>query len=320
MPNLTIPDAFRQTFADTFRDTVQQTNSRLRRTVRTETGLTGTGKQIDFVLPVTSDETTGARYKKVVLKDLETDIRWYYPREFQTPTGESRWDEKKLAPTVMPNGKHIVAHQRAFNLDCDSIIMGALVGDARTGKTGETATPLPASQTVPVDFVASGSDTDSGLTVPKLIEGLRILTANEAWNEDLMNMGEQLFCVVDAASEAKLRQLANAASGDRLFNQNYGPPIFSSTGFLTQWMGINFVIYNRLLTDTVVGAANTDTVSAKIVPLYVSSAVEFGIWSDISTSVDIRPDLSRAVQFLSQYMLGAGREQEKKVVRIDITA
>ena len=316
MPNLTIPDTFRQTFADSFLDTVQQTSSRLRQTVRTETGLTGTGKQIEFVLPTTGEETTGQRYKKVVLKDLETDIRWYYPREFQIPTGESKGDERKLAPTVMPNGKHIVAHQRAFNLYCDQIIMGALLGDARTGKTGETATPLGAAQTVPVDYVFSGSDADDGLTVPKLLAGLEILKGNEAWGEDAMKAGEKLWCVIDADTEIRMRQLANASAGDRLFSRDFDPPMYNN-GTLVSWLGINFVIYNGLTTDTVIGQAGTDTISAKIVPLYVSSAVEFGIWQDIQTSVDIRPDLSNAVQFLSQFMLGAGREQEKKVVRID---
>lgn len=312
---LTIPDAFRQQFADEFRRTVQQSDSRLKSTVRTETGLTGTSKQIDFVLPTTSEETTGQRYKKVVLKDLETDIRWYYAREFQTPTGESRWDEKRLAPMVMPGGKHIMAHESAYNLDCDEVIINALTGPARTGKTGETSTVLPSTQIIEIDFVNTGSAADSGLTIPKLIEGLRILKANEAWNKEAMMRGEQLWCVIDAMEEARLRNYANKNAGDRLFSSDYGPPVFDENGFLLRWAGINFVTYNNLLTATVSNGQSATT--AKIVPLYVTSAVEFGIWEDFTTSVDIRPDLSNAVQFLSQYSLGAGREQEKKVVRID---
>jgi hypothetical protein len=316
----TIPEAFRKEFADNFRDVVQQKDSRLMKTVQVERGLNGTGKQIQFVNPTRSSETTGLRFRKTVISELDVDGRWYFPREFDTTTGESKFDEKKLAPTIMGNGKHITAHLRAFNLDCDDVIMGALVGVAYTGKTGTTSTSLAAANTVPVDFVYTGSDTDAGLTVPKLIEGIRILSAFEAWNEDVANAGEMLWCVIDSKEEARLRQQANLASGDRLFSSDFGgPPQFSEKGFLTRWGAVNFVIYNSLTTDTVTGAANTDTVSAKIVPLYVSSAVEFGIWSDIVTTVDRRADLSNAVQFLSQYSLGAGREQEKKVVRIDCT-
>ncbi len=314
---LTIPDAFRQMFADSFRDKVQQTSSRLLKTVRVERGLTGTGKQVEFVEAIASEETTGQRYKKTVIRDLDTDIRWYYPREFQSVTGESVWDENNLAPTILPGGKHVEAHVRAFRRDCDSIIINALTADARTGKTGETATALGASQTVPVDFVFSGSDTDAGLTVPKLIEAIRILKANEAWGDDQRAAGEKLWSVIDSSTEARLRQLANAASGDRMFSRDFDPPMYAADGTLVSWMGISFVMYEGLVTDTVVGAADTDTVSAKIVPVYTSSALEFGIWSDFRNSVAIRHDLSDATQFLSQYRIGAGREQEKKVVRID---
>jgi len=319
MPN-TIPDSFRQTFADSFRDVVQQTTSRLRQTVRTEMGLTGTSKQIEFVNPTRSEETTGQRFKKVVLKELDTEARWYYGRTFQTATGVDVWDEIKLAPTVMPGGTQVTAHERAFNLDCDEIIMAALLGDARTGKTGETATPLPASQIVPVDWVFSGAEADSGLTVPKILEGIRILKANEAWGDEARAAGEKLWMVIDADEEIRMRQLANAAAGDRMFSRDFDPPVYDSSGTMVSWLGIQFVTYNSLLRDTVVGAANTDTVSAKLIPLYTSSALEFGIWSDFKNSVSIRHDLSDAVQFLSQYMLGAGREQEKKVVQINAAA
>lgn len=315
-----IPETFRETFASEFRDVVQQKDSRLMKTVTVERGLSGTSKQIEFVNATSSTETTGQRFRKTVINELDVDGRWYYPKEFDITTGESKWDEKKLAPKIMGNGKHIVAHTRAFHRDCDSVIMAALVGIAYTGKTGTTSTTLAASQTVPVDFVHTGSDTDSGLTLPKIIEACRILSTNEAWNEDVANAGEMLWMVLDSKEEARLRQEANKASGDRLFSKDFGgPPVFDDKGFLTRWGAMNIVTYNGLVTDTVTGAAGTDTVSAKIVPVYTSSAFEFGIWSDILTTVDRRPDLSNAVQFLSQYSIGGGREQEKKVVRIDCT-
>lgn len=313
-----IPETFRQLFADEFRDVVQQKDSRLMKTVNVERGLVGSSKQIEFVNAISSTETTGQRFRKTVLSELSVDGRWYYPREFDATTGESRFDPKKTLPKIMGNGKHIAAHRRAFHLDCDSVIMSGLVGVAYTGKNGTTETNLGADQTVPVDFVHTGSDTDSGLTIPKIIEGMRILGTNEAWNEDVANMGEMLWCVIDSNEEARMRQQANTASGDRLYSKDFGgPPVFDDRGFLTRWGALNFVIYNNLTRDTVVGAADTDNVAAKIVPLYTTSACEFGIWEDIVTTIDRRADLSNAVQFLSQYSIGAGREQEKKVVRID---
>lgn len=317
----TIPEAFRETFADNFRDTVQQKDSRLMKCVQVERGLTGTSQQIQFVLPIESDETTGQRYRNTTLKDLDVDGRWYYPRTFDTPTGESRWDEKQLAPTIMPGGKHLVAHQRAFNKDADSVIMDALIGTAYTGKNGTTQVELGASNTVPVDFVHTGSDTDSDLTAPKLIEAIRLLMAAEAWNEDEAAMGTKLWCIADAKSLSYLKQEANKPSGDRLFSNEFGgPPEYDGNGFLMRWGAVHFSMYNNLTTDTVVGAADVDNVAARIVPVFTSTAVEFGIWSDITATVDRLPQKSNAIQFLSQYMIGGGREQEEKVVRVDVTA
>lgn len=319
----TIPEAFRKEFADNFRDVVQQKDSRLMKTVQVERGLTGVGKQIQFVNPTRSSETTGQRFRKTVINELDVDGRWYFPREFDTTTGESKFDEKKLAPTIMGSGKHLTAHLRAFHLDCDSLIISALTGIAYTGKAGTTETALPASQRIAVDLDNPGgsdTNTDKGLTAAKIIEAIRILSANEAWNEDVANAGERLWCVVDAKEMARLRHAANLASGDRLYSNDFGgAPEYDSRGFLSRWGAVNFVMYNGLVTDTVTGQAGTDTVSAKIVPLYVSSALEFGIWQDIVSTVDRRADLSNAVQFLSQYSIGAGREQEKKVVGIDCT-
>jgi len=316
-----IPTAFRDTFADSFRDIVQQKDSRLMKTVQVQRGLSGISKEIRFIGDLEDEEITGQRFKKVTVSEIEVNGRWYYPREFQAKHFESAFDEKKLAPAILGQGQIITAMQRAYLRRADNIIINALVGDAYVGANGNTtATALPAGQTVPVDFVYTGSDTDSGLTAPKLIEGIRILSANEAWNEDAAAMGEKLWCVIDAKEEARLRQQANLASGDRLFSTDFGGiPVYDDKGFLQRWGAVNFVIYNNLPTDTVVGAAGSDNVSAKIIPLYVSSAAEFGIWSDNQATVDRRPDLSNAIQFLAQCSIGAGREQEEKVVRINAT-
>jgi hypothetical protein len=333
MPNLNVTDHFRLTFAESFREVVQQSKSRLREAVNTVTGCTGVGKQIDFVLPLQDEETTGQRYKKVTLRDLETNARWYYPRSFDIPSGESRWDEKSLAPTVMPNGKHVIAHAAAFNRRCDSIIMEALVGFAYTGKTGADSTALPFSQTVPVNYMPPGTAAganflDTGLTVSKLIEAIRILKANEAWNVDERANGTKLYSIIDSATEAFLKNEANKAAGDRLFSRDFDTtPSYDANGTLVNFLGINFINYEKIPTLALAGGVTNTGISTTIdgsvtagtgkkVAVFTSTALEFGVWNDIQTSVDIRPDLSNAVQFLSQYSLGAGREQEEKVVQI----
>jgi hypothetical protein len=116
-----------------------------------------------------------------------------------------------------------------------------------------------------------------------------------------------------------------------LFSKDFeSTPEYDANGTLLKFLGINFISYEKLPLITLIagdGGANGTTLgttvagsvsltAGKKIPLFTSTALEFGIWNDIQTSVDIRPDLSNAVQFLSQYSLGAGREQEEKVVQI----
>jgi hypothetical protein len=316
-----IPTAFRDQFSDSFRDVVQQKDSRLMKTVNVQRGLTGISKEINFIGTLEDEEITGQRFKKVTVSEIELNGRWYYPREFQGKHFESSFDEKKLAPRILGSGQIITAMQRAYLRRCDKVIMAALVGDAYVGENGNTvATGLTASQTVPVDYQGLAADADGGFNASKLIEGIRILSTNEAWNEDVAAMGESLWCVIDAKEEARMRLQANSPTGDRLYSNEFGgPPVYDAKGFLSRWGAVNFVIYNDLMTDTVVGQAGSDTIAAKIVPLYTSSALEFGVWQDNLATVDRRPDLSNAIQFLAQCSIGAGREQEQKVVRIDCT-
>lgn len=315
-----IPQTFRDTFADNFRDVLQQKSSRLMKTVQVERGLTGISKQIQFVNVLEDENITGQRFKKNTVKEITVDGRWYFPNEYLAQHWGSVFDEKKMAPAILGSGQIITAFRRTFLRRCDAVIMEALLGNAYVGTQGQTTpTALPSDQIVPVDFVYTGSDTDSGMTAPKLIEGLRILQANEAWNEDVAAEGEMVWCVLDAKENARLKQQANLASGDRLFSTDFGgPPVYDDKGFLQRWGAVNFITYEGLLTDTVVGAAGTDTVAAKKIPLYVSSAAEFGIWQEITT-VDRIADMTNSTLFQSIYSLGGGREQEGKVVCINAT-
>lgn len=305
---MNVTDHFRATFADSFGDVVQQKNSRLMQAATVETGVTGTAVQIANVLPTEDEETTGQRYKKVVLKDLDTNSRWIFPQEFQIPTGESKWDEKRLAPTVMPGGKHVTAHGNAYARRCDKVLVSGLLGTNQTGKTGGTNADI--TQVVAGDFVASGGVVASKLTAPKVIEAVRLLVKSEAWNSDVRASGVKLFGLLDADLEASLKQYANAVGGDRMFSSDYMlPPVYDENGFLKFWLGVNWISYE--------GLPLVPATSYKKSAIWTNDGLHFKVWADMKTSVDLRPDLSNAVQYLSQYMLGSGRDDEKKVVQIN---
>lgn len=306
--DLIIPNHFVTQFDTNWRNLVGQKNERLRSKVTVETGLSGEAKTYNQVGDVASEDVTGDRYKKVILQDLPTAKRWLRPRQFQTPTGESRWDEKGLLPTIAPRGKHTLAHLRAYGKDVDDRIIAALGGTAYSGAEGTDANALPSTQKVAKDFVISGSPTDSGLSVAKVIRALEILGNNEAWNEDEMRGGNMLQGVMTSKLEAALRHEASSTSGSRLFSKDFIPPVLDDQGRIKSFMGINWTISNRP------GLIPSSTVHFAYV--WTQDAIQLGVWEDMSATVDRRPDLSNAIQFLSQYSLNAVRLEEEKVIQL----
>jgi hypothetical protein len=312
--SLNITDHFRQTFDDNFRLALQQTESQMRECAIVRTGLTGVAQQINEVESIEMEETTGQRFKDTTLTELGTNMRWFHPRDFQKATGESRWDPKGLAPTVMPGGKHLSLHTAAFNRKVDDVFIDGLLGVSYQGKTGSTQQGI--TQIVPVDFVGTGSDTDSRLTPAKIIEARRILKSVYALSKERMRAGIKLFGIIDSEEEAYLYQLANSSSSDRLFSKDYGPPVFDAEGNLTYWMGVKWISYEGLPTGTATGASTT--VNIKKAAVFCSDAVELGFWEDLSVTIDRRADKSNATQYLTQAQIGSGRTDEKRVVQINI--
>jgi hypothetical protein len=306
--DLIIPQHFTTQFDTNWRNLVGQTNERLKSKVQVETGCTGEAKTYNQVGDISSEDVTGDRYKKVVLADLPTAKRWVRPRQLQAVTGESRWDEKGLLPTIAPRGKHTLAHARAYGKDVDDRIIAALGGTAYSGAEGTDANTLPATQKVARDWVLSGSATDSGLSVAKVIQSLQILGTNEAWNEDQMRAGNMLQGVMTTKLEAALRHEASSTSGSRLFSSDFIPPVLDEQGRIKQFLGINWTISNRT------ALLNSSTVHFAYV--WVQDAIQFSVWEDLTTTIDRRPDVSNAIQFLSQYSFGAVRLEEEKVVQI----
>jgi hypothetical protein len=287
--------------------TTQQRVSRLKKCAIVNTGCTGEAKTHNLVLPVNDQETTGQRYRAYDLNDLETEKRWNRPRKFETVTSEDEFDEILLAPTIMPGGTHLQAHAARYGVRCDAILVEGLLGTNYKGVDGTT--PATITQEIPVDYVASGSTVDSGLTADKIIEAVRMLKASEAFNEEAQAMGVNLCGLMNSTLEAQLLQAANKAAGDRLYSKDFLPPVYDANGSLKFWLGVNWVSIEGLRTNT----GGTIAESA----IWTSDGLHFDIWRDIKTHVDIRADRGHAVQYVSKYAFAACRHQETQVVKIN---
>jgi hypothetical protein len=308
--DLTVPSHFTTQFDKNWKELAQQKVSRLRSRVQVEDGCTGEARTHNQVGLVKSERVTGERFKKIVLQDLPTAKRWVRPDQYQTPTGESKWDERGLLPTISPSGKHTMAHFGAFARDVDQCIIDALNGTAYAGDKGADAVVLPDTSIIASNYVHTGSGgTATSLTVDKIIGALRILSESEAFNDELAASGVTLHGVFNARMEESLRLEASKESGSRLFSSDFLPPVLNERGQIKSFLGIDWTRSELVTKDAEVA----DTWYANI---WVSDGVQFDVWEDMKTTIDRRPDLSNAVQFLSQYSMGATRLEEKKVIRI----
>ncbi|BCU77961.1 phage capsid protein [Luteolibacter sp. LG18] len=305
--DLTVPDHFTTQFSTNWKSIAQQKISRLRERCMVETGCTGERKSHNYTGIVSSENVTGQRYKHTALKDLPTAKRWVSPSQFQVTTGESKWDAIGLLPTVSPSGAHTLAHAGAFARDCDDVIIAALGGTSYTGAQGLTGTILPTTQKVAKNYAYSGGGTDTSLQVEKIIAALRILTETEAWNDDVASSGMKLHGVMTPRCEEYLRIDANSASGSRLFSRDFLPPVLDDQGRIKSFLGIDWTVSTRP------GLKGSGVDYAYV---WVTDGLQFDVWQEMQTTIDRLPQVSNAVQFLTQYAIGATRMEEEKVVEI----
>lgn len=308
---LTVPDHFTTQFGRNFEHTVQQKVSRLRRCAIVTTGCVGEAKTHNLILPGDDEETTGQRFKKTILSDLDTEKRWNTPRKFRKVTGADEFDERMLAPTILPGGDHLMVHAATFGRRTDSILIEGLLGTNYKGANGSTAVEILAANLIPTDYVHTGAAADSALTVAKIIEAVKILRQSEAWNDEARAAGVKLCGVMNADLNAALLNDANASTGSRLFSKDFLPPVLDENGMITSFLGVNWIHYEGIPKAVVSG---DNVVKAAV---WTSNGLHLDIWQDMTSKVSIRNDLDDAVQFVTKYAMNACRHQEEQVVQIN---
>lgn len=307
--NLIIPDHARIMFANSWTERAQQKQSRLRNLVTVRTGRTGNSSTIDIGGIVEGEDVTGQRFKEVAINESSTTQRWIYPSEYQLGTHESRWDANSIAPLVAPSGKQTMEHGAAYGRFTDRLLLAQILGNAvetNTGSTTPSTVALPAAQKVARDYVHTGSVIDSNLTVAKLIRALEIIETNEIYGQEQMEMGAKVCIATNSSANKALLRSVESSLGSKLMSKDFMPPTLDSNGFISQFLGINF-----MRTELV-----TVTSTVAFLPLWVSTEVYLDFWEDMTMSIDKLPTRSNALQFLTQARLGATRKDDRGIVQI----
>jgi hypothetical protein len=241
-------------------------------------------------------ETDGIAYTTRATPAMNLDVgldgRWVYPQFFAWGTVVD--DAEALQTNIAPQGAYVRTAVAYMNRKKDDLFINAFFGTSQTGETGGTAVTFPAAQQVAVTV---GTGAATGLNVEKLRAGKRLLLEADV-DLDM----EQIYCAVSPLQHDNLLALTQVVSTD--FNDR---PVLVD-GMVRQFLGINFVISNRLPTDSNSYRRN---------PMWVPSGMGCGEWQAIQGTIRTRPDLQFDPDYVEAKM-GAGftRLEEAKCVEL----
>lgn len=288
-----LPNLYAQQFATNIELLLQQKGSRLKGLVTSGSYIGEQASPVDQIDAIAMQEVTG-RFEAMGRVDADTDRRWVLPLDFDLPQLIDSFDKLRLLTD--PSSVYVQNAVNAAGRKMDDVIIDALFGTAKTGKSGSTSTTHTGGGGTQV-AVNQGASGNTGLTVAKLRKARQVLRAAEVDIEM-----EPITCIVSSIQEDNLLAEAQVISLD--FNDR---PVLVD-GRLKSFLGMNFIHSERLATD-----AN----SYRRVPVFAKSGMHLGIWNDITTDISQRKDLKGLPWQSYVYMtVGATRLEEKKVVEI----
>lgn len=272
---------------------LQEKGSKLRQFV-TEGTHSGEGASPVNQIGAVESQTPAGRFQPMGRIDPAVARRWVHPSDREVPQLVDKFDQLRLIENV--TGDYVRNAAFALGRWMDDLLIDAALGTSATGKTGTgTETFDTTNFSIAANFGASG---DVGLTVAKLIEAQARF---EEANVDLEM--EPPTLVISPRQHANLLNQIEVVSSD--YNVK---PVLGTDGQIKNFLGFNIVKSNRL------DAVNT---SERACFAFVKSGLHLGVWKDVSSRIDERPDLSGVPwQLYSCTTAGATRLEQGKVIRI----
>ena len=279
-----VPTHFVQQYKTNVELLLQQMGSRFRDKVGTDTYIGKAGKAIEQVGAVAAVKKT-SRHADTPLISTPADARWVFPQDYEWADLIDTQDRVRML--IDPTSSYAMNGAHSIGRAMDDEIIAAFFGNSLTGENGTTSTPFPAGQ--------QAATTAGGLTTQKLREAMELLLAAEVDPDR-----ETIYCAISARQHTDLLADANTINVD--FNTM--KPL--AQGKVSFFMGFQFILSERLP----ITGANRE------LPVWVPSGMHMGMWEDLRTEIDRRPDKSYATQVYVAATIGATRTQEEKIVRI----
>lgn len=287
--------AYKQQFHDAFVAALAQKESRLQGTVMDRGQIDGSSFTINS-LGITEMEAVTGRYQDKNPTELDNNTRVVYMADFDRTLVVDGFDIPKLAAD--PSHKYVGLLTEAANRRKDKSIYRALIDDiiVKTGENSFGTASLPSGQKI----LAGGT----AFTKSKILLARKLFRANECDQEN----GEQLFMAYDSNMVAQILADTTLTSADFMAVQ-----MLQEGKVASNWLGFSWIPYEQL--DAGAGGAGERKTVA-----WAKSGVDMGTGINVKTTIgentQKRGHPTEAYGYMS---LGAGRQDEKKVITIDFT-
>ena len=288
--NVTV--AFVQQYKANVELLLQQQDSRLRGAVMTGSHVGKAASIVEQFGEATAVVSTG-RHEDTPLLDLSQDKRWVFPLDVKWGSLVDSQDQlRALIELTSPYAQTAAA---GMSRKIDDIILESIFGTNFTGENGTSSETFGTVGSGAYDVGVNVGGTASALNVAKLQNAMRLLmTANK---------GELYEPVFGAISSYEHDSLLKEV---QIVNKDYGNSAVLVDGSVKRFMGINFILTERLAI----------TSGNRLIPVWVKSGMYLGLWQDIMAEITKRADKSFATQVYTAMTVGATRTQLGKQIRV----
>ena len=270
----------------------QQSDSRLGASV-TSDSFTGKRKQYNQLEKRTMTEVT-TRKGDTPDGNSTTYKYWIYRRKFEDVIIYDEDDQINLGQIALPDSEEVTQMSAASNRTKDSVIISAFDATRYIGENGTDTEAFDTAYQVAVDYVASGSTANSGLTLAKISKAKQIMDEAE------VPFGERFF-------GHSSQQLQDMLLLDKMTSEDYAAVKALVDGKIDKFLGFTFI-------QTELFSLNTGT-DVRTCFAWHKSGIKF---AEIGRNVhiDVRADMRHAKQIRYVYRAGAVRTATNRVVRV----
>tara|TARA_Y100000593_G_C4151542_1_gene257321 strand:+ start:51 stop:683 length:633 start_codon:yes stop_codon:yes gene_type:complete len=187
-------------------------------------------------------------------------------------------DADKVRMLADPTSSYSRAAAAAIGRSMDDVIIDALGGTAKTGKTGTTSTAFPSGQKI-----AHGS---AGLTIAKLVESKKKLDANS------VDPSIKRFIVVSP------EQIEDLLNNTTVTSSDFNTVKALAQGDISSFVGFEFIVSNRL----------SDDGTSRLCYAFAQDGVKLAVGKDVMARIDERSDKSYSTQVYYCATFGATRK------------